>query len=83
MDWRRDLAAIVQQRRDFQFIAIAVVHREVGQRAFADGLGSLGQHHGQCRHALTMTAGIGGFFVDRQVDEADERFEQGFELTDQ
>ena len=79
----RHLAAVVQQAGNLEFVAILVAHREIGEWAFGGVIHRFGQHHGQCRHALAMAAGIGRFFVDRHVDEVDEGLEQGFQLGDQ
>jgi len=80
---RRHLAAIVQQRGDAQFVAVLVGQFEVGERPFGGGVGGLGQHHGQFRHALAVAAGVGRLFVDGEVDQPDEGFEQHFQLLHQ
>jgi hypothetical protein len=56
---RRHLAAVVQQAGDSQLVAILVGHAEVGQRALSGVVDRLGQHHGEYRHALAVSAGIG------------------------
>ena len=43
----------------------------------------LGQHHRQFGHKLAVAARIGRLFIDADVDQVDERFEQIFELHDQ
>ena len=73
----------MQQGGDFQFVKIAFVHLEAGQRAFLVGIKCLGEQHGENRNTLAMAPGIGRFFVNRHVDQFDEGFEQGFKLTDQ
>ena len=78
-----DLAAVMQQAGDFQLIPVAVVHAEIGQRPFGGGVDSFGQHHREGGHALAVAAGVGRFFVNRQIDQADEGLEQLFELRHQ
>ena len=79
----RDLAAVVQQAGQPQFAAVGVVHAEPRQRPAARRMRGLGQHHGQLGHELAVTAGVRRFFVDADVDQVDQGFEQAFELLDQ
>ena len=83
MNRRGDFSAIMQQAGDLQFVAILVRHFETAQRAFFDVAGRFGQHHGQRRNALAVSAGVGGLVVDRRVNQSNERLEQLLELIDQ
>ena len=83
MHRRGDLAAIVQQAGHLQLVAVALGHDKGGQRPVGGGMRRLGQHHGQCGHALAVAAGVGRLFVDGQVDEVHEGLEQALQLRDQ
>src|SRR3970282_1899451 len=77
---RGHLAAVVQQARDLELVAVLFRHLQIAQRPLAGPADRLGQHHGERRHALAVPARIGRFFVDRRVDERDEGLEQLLEL---
>ena len=83
MHRRRDLAAVVQQARHLQLVAVALGHVKVCQRPFGRGIGGFGQHHRQGGHTLAMPTGVGRFFVNGDVDELDERLEQAFKLRNE
>ncbi len=80
---RRHFAAIVQQTRDLELVAVLVAHVEGGQGSLAHVVHGLGEHHRQLRHALAVAARIRGFLVDRRVHQVDERLEQLLQLDDQ
>ena len=80
---RGDLAAVVQQARDLELVAVLVAHVEVLERAVAGFVDGLGEKHGEHRHALAVAAGVRRLLVDRAIDEVDERLEQLLELVDQ
>ncbi len=84
MHRRGDLAAVVQQSGDLQFVAVFVGQVEI----LADApclleLAASASIMVKCRNALAMSAGIRRFIVDGGVDEADQGFEQIFQLLDQ
>ena len=79
----RDLAAIVQQTRDLELVAVLLRHMEVRERPRGGAVRGLGQHHGQGRHALAVSARVWALLVDRGVDELDQRLEQDLQLLDQ
>ena len=83
MHRRGDLAAVVQQARHLQLVAVALGHVKVCQRPFGRGIGGFGQHHRQGGHTLAMPTGVGRLFVDGDVNELDERLEQAFKLSDE
>lgn len=80
---RGDLAAIVQQAGQPQFLAVGVGHAEAGHRAGLGVVHRLGQHHRQLRHELAVAPGVRRLFVDADVDQVDQRLEQFLELADQ
>ena len=73
----------MQQAGNLQLVAVLLAHLKAGQWAAADAVGGLGQHHGQRRHPLTMTAGIRRLLVNCRIDQADQAFEQTLLLLDQ
>ena len=78
-----NLAAIMQQAGNLEFVAVPVIHFEAGQRTLNRFSNRLGQHHGQCWHPLAMSAGVRRFFVNGQVDHIDEGFKQFLKLRHQ
>ena len=73
----------MQEAGDLEFVAVLLGHPEILERTLS-GIGDrIGQHHGQGRHTLAMTAGIGRLFIDRRIHDVDERFEQLFQLQNE
>jgi hypothetical protein len=56
---------------------------EIGQRSRLRGVRGFGQHHRQLRHELAMASRVRRLFVDADIDQVDQRFEQFFQLRDQ
>ena len=83
MHRRGDLAAVMQQAGNFELVAVPVVHGEVGQRARRGLRHGVGQHQGQLGHPGAMTAGVLGFFLNGDVDQADQRLKQHLQLAHQ
>ena len=74
--WRCHLAAVVQPCGDVQRFPIVVIHCEVAKRPFLGFAGGRGEHRGELRDTLTVSAGIRRFGVDGPRDQLDERLEQ-------
>jgi hypothetical protein len=79
----RDLAAVVKQSRDLELVAVVLRHGEIPERADLAAVDRIGKQHGEHRHALAMSAGVRRLVVDRGVHQADEGFEQIFQVVDQ
>ena len=80
---RRHLAAVVQQRRDAQLVALGVGERELLQRSLARRAGRVGDQLGEDRHATAVLAGVGRLLVDRLHDQLDQPLEERAELAGQ
>ena len=80
---RGDLAAVVQQAGQPQLLAVVVAHPEIGQRPRLRRVHGVGQHHRQLGHELAMASRVRRLFIDADIDQVDQRFEQLFQLRDQ
>jgi hypothetical protein len=75
-----DLAAVVQPRGDMQRLPLLVAHREVAERPFARIARRPGEHRGDLRHPLAVTAGVRRLGIDCSGDQPDQRVEELFLL---
>src|SRR5690606_16760908 len=73
---RGDLAAIVHPGRNVQGFPVVGVGLKVGECRCVAGGGGLGEHHGEFRYALAVTAGVGAFGVDGAGDDLNEGVQQ-------
>jgi len=78
-----DLAAIVQEASQPQLLAFVFAQLESGHRPRIDRMHGVGQHHGQLRHELAMAARVRRLFIDADIDQVDQRFQQLFQLAQQ
>src|SRR5258706_8608648 len=69
------LPAVVQQTRYLELVAVLVAHDEIPERPLGGLVDSLGKHHGELRDAFAVPPRVGGFLIDRFIDELDKGLE--------
>src|SRR5258706_337825 len=77
------LPAVVQQTRYLELVAVLVAHVEIPERPLGGLVDGLGKHHGELRDAFAVPSRVGGFLIDRFIDELDKRLEQFLQLNDE